>query len=202
MTDFSQSGEQELILEWAEGRGDGRFLDIGAADGEAASNSRALALAGWRGVCVEPAALMFDRLATLYAERADVICVQAALVPDVEHRLIPFHMAHDLVSTTVDRYADTWAELVEFVPCYVAALSVDELLAATPGPYDFCTIDTEGTTLALWDRIRKTDGVFVPGSLVCIEAENGGERWEIQQACLDGWARVATTPNNVLLEAL
>jgi FkbM family methyltransferase len=203
VTDFSQSGEQATILEWAERHGPGRFLDIGAADGLTASNSRALALAGWSGVCVEPAAALFDKLAYVYADRPDVNCVQAALVPYLdEARLIPFHMSHDLVSTTVDRYADTWAELVEFIPCHVTAVDVVELLAAFPGPYDFVTVDTEGTSLALWDSLRAVDGLFAPGAMAVVEAENGGERWTVQQAAHEGWARLGVTPNNVLLERL
>src|SRR5665213_3161001 len=91
--DWSQSGEQAMIMEWAERHGPGRFLDIGSADGETASNSRALALAGWNGCCIEPAALLFDKLATLYADRDDVLCVQAALVPELTDRLIPFYMS-------------------------------------------------------------------------------------------------------------
>ena len=199
--DFSQSNEQAMILEWAERHGPGRFLDVGAADGTTASNSRALALAGWSGVCVEPAALLFDKLSLTYADNDDVHCVQAALVPELESRLVPFYMSHDLVSTTVERYANVWADLVEFVPSFVAAVTVDELLETFGGPFDFATIDTEGSSLALWDALRSRD-VFAPGALVVVEAENGEERWLVQQAAHEGWARIATTPNNVLVERL
>jgi FkbM family methyltransferase len=190
-----------MILEWAERHGPGRFLDCGAADGLSASNSRALALAGWSGVLIEPAALLFDKLATLYADRSDILCVQAALVPELTDRLVPFYMSHDLVSTTVERNAQVWADLVEFVPSFVAAVTVDELLAAFPGPYDFVTVDTEGSSLAIWDALRSRD-VFAPNAMAVVEAENGGERWLVQSAAHERWARVGVTPNNVLLERL
>lgn len=191
-----------MIFEWAERHGPGRFLDVGAADGTAASNSRALALAGWSGVAIEPAALLFDKLATLYADRPDISCVQAALVPALDGRLIPFHMSHDLVSTSVDRYAETWRELVEFTPCYVAAITVAELLDTFGGPFDMVSVDTEGTSLALWDALRAHGGVFADGALAVIEAEDGNERYRIQTAAHEGFSRLAVTSNNVLLERL
>ena len=199
--DFSQSNEQSMILEWAERHGPGRFLDCGGADGLTASNSRALALAGWSGVIIEPAALLFDKLATLYADRPDVHCVQAALVPELTDRLIPFYMSHDLVSTTVERYANVWADLVEFVPSFVAAVTVDELLAAFPGPYSMVTVDTEGSSLDLTAALIVADAI-APGGLLCVECEDGNERWKAQQWAHDGYARLAVTPNNLLLERI
>lgn len=203
MTDYSQSNEQAMILEWADRHGSGRFLDLGAADGVAASNSRALALAGWSGVCVEPAAVLFDKLAMLYRDRPDVECVQAAVV----HKtwglggLVPFHYSHDLVSTTEDANAETWAELVSFTRCYVAAVTVKQLLDMLPGPYDFVSVDTEGTSVELFYELVRLDAI-PRGGMVVVEAENGGERWELQRVCLDGFARLGVTPNNIAFERL
>lgn len=205
-TDYSQSNEQEMILAWADRRPNmGRFLDIGAADGVTASNTRALANRGWAGVCVEAAAWGLDALAELYTDRPDIALVQAALVPGEQRQpLTRFHYSHDLVSTTQDQNADTWRGVATFTPVTVAAVTVDELLDEFPGPYDMVSIDTEGTSLALWDEMRRPGrrDVFAVGALAVVEAENGTERWEIQQACHEGWARVGVTPNNVLLERL
>lgn len=199
--DYSQSNEQAMILEWAERHGPGRFLDVGAADGVTASNTRALALAGWSGVCIEPAATQFQSLANLYADREDVECVLAALVVE-RQPLLRFHMSADLVSTSVDAYRDKWASLVDFNSVYVAAVTVDELLAVLPGPYDLISIDVEGGTLALWDELRRV-GAFAQGALAVVEAEDGNERWTVQHLpAHEGWARVGVTPNNVLVERL
>lgn len=247
MTDFSQSGEQATILEWADryeraAGHQGRWLDLGGADGISASNTRALALRGWAGVAVEPGAVQFDKLVHLYRDRPDVECVQAAVVQgagmpfltlpegasveDAEevaqalrHRsdaalvvpdgvtvkytgpssLVRFHYSHDLVSTTEQANAETWAELADFTPVYVAAVTVQQLLATLPGPYDMVSIDTEGTSLELFAELRRLEA-FALGALVVVEAEDGTERWEIQTACVEGWARLGVTPNNVLLE--
>jgi len=99
LMDHSQSGEQAMILEWADRRSTkGRFLDIGSTDGIAASNVRALALRGWSGVCIEPAAWAFDKLADLYADVPEIETVQAAIVAEPSP-LVRFHYAHDLLST-------------------------------------------------------------------------------------------------------
>lgn len=202
MKDFSQTGEQGYILEWAKQHRIGRFLDVGAADGVTASNTRALALAGWPGVCVEPAAGMFEKLLELYRD-APVACVQAAVMPfEARTPLVPFHYSRDLVSTTEQANADTWSELVSFARCHVATVTVYDLMRVFPGPYSFVSIDTEGTSVELWDDMRRETNAFAKGALVIVEAEDGGERWEIQQACLEGWARVGVTPNNVILERL
>ena len=62
---YSQNNEEKVILEYFKGR-QGTFLDIGANDGETLSNTRALYLDGWQGVCVEPMGDAFSKLSKLY----------------------------------------------------------------------------------------------------------------------------------------
>ena len=47
---------------------DGYFVDVGAFDGVGWSNTRALALAGWSGLLVEPHPEYFQKLLELYGE--------------------------------------------------------------------------------------------------------------------------------------
>lgn len=204
VTDHSQSGEQSLILEWADRHGPGRWLDLGAYDGETASNTRALALAGWSGVAVEPSARPFHRLAALYADRPDVECVQAAIVTgdfSFTDPLVRFYMTDDMVSTGDESNRETWGELADFIPVYVATVTVGTLLRSFPGPYDMISVDVEGGSLEIARALLDNDAL-APGGLLCVECEDGGERWEAQQWCLDGFARVGVTPNNLLLEML
>ena len=199
MAEFSQSGEEAMILEWADRHGRGRWLDLGAYDGETASNSRALALAGWPGVAVEPSARPFHRLAAIYADRADVECVQAAVT--AQDGLARFYMTDDMVSTGDESNRETWGELADFIPVYVATVTVGTLLRSFPGPYDMISVDVEGGSLEIARALLDHDAL-APGGLLCVECEDGGERWEAQQWCLDGFARVGVTPNNLLLEML
>src|SRR5690348_14672442 len=78
MIDHSQNGEQKVIFDYF-GGSPGAFLDIGANDGETLSNSRALALSGWSGVCVEPSFRAYVRLSALYENNDSVECVNAAI---------------------------------------------------------------------------------------------------------------------------
>ena len=58
---FSQNNEQQIIANYF-GNFKGTFADIGANNGVTLSNTYALSLAGWYGLCVEPAPSAFDRL--------------------------------------------------------------------------------------------------------------------------------------------
>lgn len=201
--DYSQSGEQAAILEWAARtrRLSGRFLDVGAFDGTTASNTRALAERGWGGVAVEPAAWAFDQLATLYADHDDVNCVQTLVTVEPTSAPVRFHYSHDLTSTASEENAEVWRQITRYVECWVASSTVYDVLAAFGFPYDLVSVDTEGTSIEIFNALRRLDG-FAEGALAVVEAEDGGERWQIQDACKDGWARVAVTPNNVLLERI
>ncbi len=66
MKDYSQSGEQAVILNYFTGRERGTLLDIGANDGETFSMSRALMLDGWSGVLIEPSPAAFSKLLDTY----------------------------------------------------------------------------------------------------------------------------------------
>ena len=65
MKRYSQSNEQDYILEYFKGK-IGTFADVGANDGMTLSNTRALAELGWRGIFVEPSPKAFDRLKKNY----------------------------------------------------------------------------------------------------------------------------------------
>lgn len=86
--DFSQYGEQAHITRFfaAHPAAPRCVIDLGAYDGEIGSNSRALILQGWAGLLVEPDPRTFARLAVLYAERPDVMCLRCA-VSDVPGHL-------------------------------------------------------------------------------------------------------------------
>lgn len=62
---FSQSQEEQYILEYF---GDyvGTFADIGCNDCQTFSNTRALALRGWRGILVDPSPKAIEKCKQLY----------------------------------------------------------------------------------------------------------------------------------------
>jgi len=79
--DFSQNGEQQIILDYFSKHPEANryCVDAGAFDGEHGSNSRALLLSGWGGVLIEPDPRTFSRANNLYLDRNDIVCVRRAL---------------------------------------------------------------------------------------------------------------------------
>ena len=62
---FSQSNEEEHILKYF-GDHVGTFLDLGSNDGITFSNTRALALRGWKGILVDPSPKAYAKCKELY----------------------------------------------------------------------------------------------------------------------------------------
>ena len=85
---YSQSGEENAILAAVMDKGyPCTFLDIGAFDGVTYSNTRALALAGWKGVLVEPSPRNFAALRENYKDiKAQLVNVALGM----DARLIDF----------------------------------------------------------------------------------------------------------------
>ena len=194
MTDYSQSGEQAAILEAVEGLPVGRFLDIGAGDGESFSNTRALALAGWGGICVEPAAWAFDKLIDLYADHGGVSCVQAVVTGKPEGLQTWLYLRDDHLSTTVEAEARKWPG-VPFKRAYAASISLLELMVDLGTAVSVVSIDAEGRTnelvkayasLGVWDLVQ----------VICFEREAELHAGHVTLA--PPFALVAETPNNVI----
>src|SRR4051794_33175526 len=76
--DVSQHGEAGMLAALVETDWPRYLVDVGAHDGRSLSNSFPFLQLGWGGVLVEPLPEAFAQLASLYAGRADVHCVQAA----------------------------------------------------------------------------------------------------------------------------
>jgi FkbM family methyltransferase len=81
ISDFSQNNEQEIILSFFDGEDPktNKFLDIGANDGKTFSNTYALALLGWDGVCIEPTQTAFLKLQNLYKNNKNIKCINAGI---------------------------------------------------------------------------------------------------------------------------
>jgi len=56
---YGQHGEDFLLWHFFNYRRDGYFLDIGAHDGIALSNTKSFEERGWRGICAEPVPPVF-----------------------------------------------------------------------------------------------------------------------------------------------
>jgi FkbM family methyltransferase len=78
LVDTSQHGEASAITPLIGADWTPFVVDVGASDGRTLSNSFPFLALGWSGVLVEPLPSAFERLRSRYADRDDVVCVQAA----------------------------------------------------------------------------------------------------------------------------
>lgn len=203
MRDYSQAGEQRLVLAWARGRPPGgRFLDVGAYDGVTFSNTRALREFGWSGVLVEPSPRPFFELALLYRDDPKATLVQAAIAPaDIDdERLRPFAIALVDRETTA-LWADTLSSLdVDYVrrrtPTHaevlVPVVSAGELIAAVGRDFDVVSVDAEGCSVDVLLRLLVVLGDPGPG-LIVVEPDG-----ELDVLAELGYRLVAQTGNNAI----
>lgn len=170
---YSQGREDEIIAAHFGARVGarvGRFLEIGAFDGRANSNTLALVERGWSGVCVEADPKAFCALLERHGGNPRLQLVHALIAPaliGLAPGLATFHLATDAsVSTTDERHRERWKEATSFRPISMQVTPVADLLTACPGPYDFVSIDTEGTSDVIAAALPLTAlGV----SLLCVE---------------------------------
>lgn len=169
---FSQNNEQEVILDYFKNQPEGCFLDIGANDGQTLSNSRALALSGWSGVCVEPAPDPFQKLEKLY-DGSKVLVFECAI--GKENGKMPFHISgthlhkgdSGLLSTLEPDEMKRWQGTEQFVESEVDVLTWPSFYAGcSVKTFDFISIDAEGLDFFILKEMNLKE---MATKLVCVE---------------------------------
>jgi FkbM family methyltransferase len=175
MIDYSQHGEQEVILKYFAGS-QGTFLDIGANDGVTFSNTYALQLMGWRGVLVDASPVAAARLRHTY-EGVDTVTVIHAAITDQDGTVTLHDSSDTLVSSLNATAEQTWRHHnFSWCPVQVPAMTVASLYqAAGTTAFDFVSIDAEGHDLTI---LRQLD--LQPIRMLCIEY--GQHRAQVLQA--------------------
>lgn len=156
MTKFSQNNEQEYI-DFFFGDRKGVFLDLGSNDGKTLSNTHALAkYKGWRGLCVEPAPIAFDKLQKLYSDREDVVCVKAAVSDYTGVAKFFDSGAHvsdsdtSLLSSLNKEETKRWGNTATFSEIEVNVITFEQLMKLSPyDKYELVSIDVEGEELKI-----------------------------------------------------
>lgn len=180
MKDYSQSGEQAIILKYF-GTEPAAFLSIGENDGQTFSNVRALALLGWGGICIEPATVAFAKLAELYSVSSAVQCVQAAITTQdgpIDFYDSGTHLKKgdtSLLSTTRPEEMARWKKSGEvFTKTTVRGITVATLLKETGMTRaDFISIDCEGVDL---DVLKQLDLTALGTRMVCVEVNRADQK--------------------------
>jgi len=177
--DFSQNGEQQIILDYFQGFV-GTFLDCGANDGFSLSNSRALSLLGWKGVLVEPSDSAFAKLKHLYSG-TDHVLIHAAVTDhdgmvDFWDCGVHLHKGDtSLLSTIIPETMDRWKRSSEqFTKTTVMGITFPRLLhLCRRHHFDFISVDAEG---ADWSILRQMDLAELGCRLLCVETNGVDEQ--------------------------
>lgn len=192
----SQGGEEAVILAHVGAGTTGRVLDIGAYDGRTFSNVAALLDRGWSGTLVECSSWIFPKLVARYATRTDIELVNAAV--GLAWGLSSYWDSQgDALSTTEAANFDKWNAKANFTQkLTMPMVPVASILMMFPGPYHVVSIDTEGTSGAIFHAI---DFNALGTKVVCVEHDGDDRAIAASAATRFGMRELYMDGNNVVL---
>jgi FkbM family methyltransferase len=188
--DFSQFGEQKVILDFFKDI-KGTFLDIGAYNGIWCSNTHALALLDWDGVCVEANPEMFINLIDTYTGNDRIKNVNACI--GLESKLVKLHLADCVTSTDLNHIKQFNIEAKECVTIYVPQITIEWIANEISSYFDFVNIDVEGGSADLFLPVIET---FIP-MLICVEHDHKEKELE-QIAVSNNYTRIYSNGVNLI----
>lgn len=156
---YAQRHEDVLVRQYLGSGPPGRFIDLGAADGAAFSNTLAFYEQGWKGCVVEASPYALPALLARYGADSEMDVVGAVVVREPAGPLVRFHATGDLVSTTSESHRAVWSETLDrggnpYRPMLVPPLRGLDLYSwirqTRPVPHRFLSIDVEGESLELF----------------------------------------------------
>lgn len=195
----SQNLEEKYILDYF---GDfvGTFADIGANDGVTFSNTRALALRGWSGVCVEPSPRAFQKLKQLYDGHKGIYTYPYAISSKNGtaslHESGPLCTPADvgLVSTFHAHEKARFDRTVKYDPIEVKTYTWKTALNRWKiKKFDFISADCEGSELEFLKDIDLTNT-----RVVCVEWNGKTELKAEYDKLMAGFNVIYTSGENLL----
>jgi len=193
MEHFTQTDEQPVILRELADLPSGRFLDIGAYDGQTLSNTRALALSGWWGTLVEPSPRLFMNLLQMYGQDSRFTLVNAAMSDKSGLARFFLDGTNEQYCSSIAPNAKDLFPLTPYPMSYLVSTITPKDLGET---YDFVSIDTEGFDLPILKAMR---GTLDSTRLICIEY-NQERSYDatIGELRLQGFEQVHKSRENIL----
>jgi len=208
LKDFSQNKEQEIILNFFEGEDHrkNKFLDIGANDGISFSNTYALSLLGWGGVCVEPTQTAFLNLQKLYGNNKKIKCINAGI--SNKTKIIEIHEslnwenaeAPQGILSTLHPNNKSRFNGMEWRESYVILYDYNDLenyYGLENDVYDFINIDVEGHEYIVLNQVKD---ILKKCRLLCLEKTEDFGRNRILKDMLDefGYTIITETVDNYI----
>lgn len=192
---YSQRDEEKFILDYF--KGDGNFLDIGAYDGKTFSNTHALALKGWKGVCVEPSKCVYRTLEELYSKNKNIELYNTC-IGDYDGEIDFYDSGGDAVSSTDTTHVQLWSTHCKFEKTTSEIMTVASLLKESKiKTFDFVNIDVENDSLA-FSILRQLDIKGLGVKMFIIECQ-GNTRAGIEMYLRGfGFRTIHTTPENLI----
>ena len=150
---FSQFGQDRYLQQHVfENKRDGVFVDVGAYDGIAGSNTLFFEkFLGWRGICLEADPIQFAKLTTFRS----CDCVQACIADrDGTAKFLNVAEGLTMMGGLVDHYEPSDLKMVtERSAAKIVSVTtrrLDSVLAERKiGSIDYLSIDTEGSELSI-----------------------------------------------------
>jgi len=193
MEHFTQTDEQPVILRELADLPSGKFLDIGAYDGQSLSNTRALALSGWSGTLVEPNPRLFMSLLQMYGQDSRFTLVNAAMSDKSGLARLFLDGSNEPYSSSIAPNAKEMFPLTPYPMSYLVPTITPRDLTES---FDFISIDTEGFDLEILKAMR---GSLDNTRLVCIEY-NQERSYDvtIKELKVQGFKQVHKSRENIL----
>ena len=194
---YSQNNEEQIILDIFKDEV-GTFLDIGACDGKLNSNTLALVERGWSGVLVEPSPGAFQALYKRHGQNSKLLLMNAAI--GTHSHLAQFWDSWQTApgyGTTEPGNRDRWTGLVaSWQRFLIPIFPFSELLANFEGqPFDFVSIDTEGTSPFLFQLLL----AHLRPRTICVEHDG----WLLTKtAAAFGYREVLRNAENLILTTI
>lgn len=183
MKSFSQFGEDAWILKHLPLPKSGFFVEVGAYDGVASSNTFSFEEEGWNGICVEPD----PEIAALCRNRRRCLTLCCAVSNTTGTR--PFFINRS------DRGQSGFLKDGDEIK--VPTRKLDEIFNLHGVPVDILSIDTEGTELDCWASAKPHRP-----TIVILEFLTWGspprDKQIVAQMTQDGYSEVHRTEANLI----
>ena len=197
---FAQNEEDFIISEYFASKPHGTFMDIGANDGVTFSNTRLMALKGWKGCLVEPSPKAYEKLVALYKGFKGFYTYNVALSNHngnaILHESGPLCSAQDvaLVSTFHAHEMDRFKKSVTYEPITVKCFTWKTFLnRLSIKQFDLISIDVEGEELSILPDINLDQT-----SMIVIEWNSKPELKVEYEKYLAGFRLVYTSAENLI----